>query len=477
MHVEYRAHHFGAMNKIRRPTDGAVLCLVSTTDRGTVHRAAEAGGMKATTVESVAELLGVLSKTSWTATVLSLSMELVDDPLVERIAEHGAAGALVLTAPAVSLERALLMERVGALAIVREPLEDAEIRAQLEAVADEGSTVAFSDPPEIAAERARPALVGESPAMDAVFRTLARVARSASTVLVTGESGTGKEVVARALHWASDRRDGPFVAVNCAAIPEQLLESELFGHERGAFTGAVARRVGRFERAHGGTLFLDEIGDMSLVLQAKVLRVLEERVVERVGGQASEPVDVRVVAATNRPLATAIEEGRFREDLYYRLAVVELSLPPLRNRGEDIRRLALHFGAHFADQHRKSVRGISERALERLEADPWPGNVRELRNVMDRAVLLATGEHIRSSDLRLGSGAPRGSAPGEGEPRGYPPELSLEEVESDHIERVLEHVDGHIARAAASLGIHRNTLTRKVKQYGIEALSPHPEHP
>jgi two-component system response regulator HydG len=298
---------------------------------------------------------------------------------------------------------------------------------------------------------------------------MARVAATPSTVLLTGESGTGKEVMARALHAAGSRRDGPFVAVNCAAIPEHLLESELFGHEEGAFTGAVRRRTGRFERADGGTLFLDEIGDMSLVLQAKILRVLEERVVERVGGEATVPVDVRVVAATNQELADRMEEGEFREDLYYRLAVVELHLPPLRQRGRDIRTLALHFAGIFARRYERPVRAVTEAALQRLERYPWPGNVRELRNVMDRAVLLASGEVIGSGALRLGAGAPRssprGARPGEG---GYPPTLSLAEVEASHIRRVLTAEDGHMGRTAEVLGIHRNTLTRKVQEYGIQ---------
>jgi DNA-binding NtrC family response regulator len=264
------------------------------------------------------------------------------------------------------------------------------------------------------------------------------------------------------------------VAVNCAAIPEHLLETELFGHERGAFTGAVARRVGRFERAHGGTLFLDEIGDMSLLLQAKVLRVLEDRKVERVGGDETSAVDVRVVAATNQDLASATRQGRFREDLYHRLAVVQIHLPPLRERSDDIRTLALHFAADFARRHGKAIDAISDEALRRLESATWPGNVRELRNVMDRAVVLAAGPTIRVSDLRLGesatSGAPLAvSALG----AGYPPTFSLEEVEADHIRRVLATVQGHIGRAAERLGIHRNTLTRKMKEHGMDSgLAP-----
>jgi DNA-binding NtrC family response regulator len=451
-----------------------ILCLQPPSAREAAERAARAAGFEIVSAPSVAELLKVLSESSWSATVLSLSVDQVDDRVAERIAAEGGAGTLLLTAPAVSLERALLMERVGAVGILREPVEEDELRSRLLTLLDEGPVVPLPDAADGAPAEA-PVLVGEDSVMGSVFETVARAAGSTSTVLVTGESGTGKELIARALHSASSRARGPFVAVNCAAIPEHLLESELFGHERGAFTGAVARRVGRFERAHGGTLFLDEIGDMSLVLQAKVLRALEERVVERVGGDRSDPIDVRVVAATNQDLAAATSEGRFREDLYYRLAVVELLLPPLRARGTDIRRLALHFGAIFAVKHGKPIRAISESALHRLENAPWPGNVRELRNVMDRAVLLAHGEVLRANDLRLGRGAPRGSARGDGHAAvGYAPELSLEAVEADHIRRVLESLDGHMAQAAESLGIHRNTLSRKMKAYGIDPQSGAP---
>jgi DNA-binding NtrC family response regulator len=455
------------------PEATKVLCLQGGESSDAAEAAAHASGLELVRAESVRELLEGLSSTAWVATILSLSAEHVDDPLAARVADQGNAGALILTAPGVSLERALLMERIGAVGLLREPLDREELASRLSSVLDEGREVAFPTSGPADEADGRPVLVGEAPEMGSVLEIVVRVARSKSTVLITGESGTGKEVVAQTLHWASDRRERPFVAVNCAAIPEHLLESELFGHERGAFTGAVARRVGRFERANGGTLFLDEIGDMSLVLQAKVLRVLEDGVVERVGGDSSVPVDVRVIAATNQRLDEGIQSGRFREDLYYRLAVVELALPPLRWRGGDIRLLALYFGAHFAARHRKPVRAISERALRKLEAADWPGNVRELRNVMDRAVLLAHGDVIRSTDLRLGRAAPTGSAPTHADAeQGYPIELSLEEVESDHIRRVLESLDGHIAQAAASLGIHRNTLARKLKQYGLEPGSP-----
>ena len=421
---------------------------------------------------TLSELLRELERRSWSATVVSLGAEHVDPVLVQRISEHRNTGLLILTAPALSLERALLAERAGAAAVLREPVTAQDLRTRLEGAWDEGREVRIPEAGSAGQHDDVPMLVGESPAMGHVFETVARVARSSATVLLTGESGTGKEVVARALHGAGDRRDGPFVAVNCAAIPEHLLESELFGHEKGAFTGAVARRVGRFERANAGTLFLDEIGDMSLVLQAKVLRALEERVVEPVGGETGRPVDVRVIAATNRELAGAIREGRFREDLYYRLAVVELHLPPLRERGSDVRTLALHFARQAARRHGKPVRSITTSALRRIEEARWPGNVRELRNVLDRAVLLASGESIRSTDLRIGAAAPSTAAPSDqNEQVGYAPTLSLAEVESDHVRRVLESVGGHMARAAETLGIHRNTLTRKVREYGIDVPS------
>jgi len=445
-----------------------VLCLQTAATREAAERAVRAAGIDVVSVGTVTELLRALSGGTWTATVLSLTAEHVDDKVAQRIGAEPQAGPLLLTAPAVSLDRAMLAERVGAVGILREPIEEQDLRSRLSALLDEGPVVPFPGLPPSSDERA-PTLVGEDPVMATVFETVARAAASDSTVLITGESGTGKEVIAKALHGASRRARGPFVAVNCAAIPENLLESELFGHERGAFTGAVAKRIGRFERAHGGTLFLDEIGDMSLVLQAKVLRVLEERVVERVGGETSDTIDVRIVAATNQDLSEATAEGRFREDLFYRLAVVEAHLPPLRSRGTDVRRLALHFGAVFAAKHGKPVTAMSERALRRLEQAAWPGNVRELRNVMDRAVLLAHGDVLRMGDLRLGEASPRGSAKTSQEPAvGYPSDLSLEAVEADHIERVLAAMGGHVAQAAESLGIHRNTLSRKMKQYGIE---------
>jgi len=307
------------------------------------------------------------------------------------------------------------------------------------------------------------ALVGQSAAMLDVYRLIARVAPSTATVLVQGESGTGKEVVARAVHINGPVSSGPFVAVNCAAIPENLLESELFGHEKGAFTGAVMRKIGRFEQAGGGTLFLDEIADMSLALQAKILRAVQEREIERVGGTDTIPVDVRLIAATNRDLKEAIKQGRFREDLYYRLAVVLIRLPRLGERGDDLLLLTAYFVRQFAERYGKQIQAISDRALELLRNHAWVGNVRELRNVIERAVIVATDDVLRAEHLPEEFRGEEATLPDR--PEGAL--LTLAEVEARHITRVLTHTNGQIGAAAEILGIHRNTLTRKMKEYGL----------
>jgi len=446
----------------------SLLALVPSSEESRVRDAADELGLTLRLAPSISALFEELEEERWTATLLSLSVGPVDEEIARRVGDEPGCGTLLLSAPGASLQRALVTERTGAVSLLREPLAARALRGRIAAVLDQGAEVPF--PEAVPDEADGPVIVGSGPVMAEIFQVVARVADTPATVLLTGESGTGKELVARAIHWASARRDEPFVAVNCAAIPEHLLESELFGHERGAFTGAVARKEGRFQRAEGGTLFLDEIGDMSLVLQAKILRALEEKVVERVGGEEPIPLDTRVIAATNRSLDREIAEGGFREDLYYRLAVVELHIPPLRERSDDIRDLALHFGARFARGYQRPVRAITEEALERLESHPWPGNVRELRNVMDRAVVLARGPVLRSGDLRIGAGSPRSSprTGNDGTPSGYPPTFSMEEVEAEHIRRVLGHTGGHIGDAAEILGIHRNTLSRKVKEYGID---------
>jgi DNA-binding NtrC family response regulator len=306
-------------------------------------------------------------------------------------------------------------------------------------------------------------LIGKSRAMQEIFGLIEQVAGSRSTVMVYGKSGTGKELVAKAIHYNSPRTSRAFVAVNCAAIPAELLESELFGHERGSFTGAIATKVGKFELATGGSLFLDEVGSMRLDLQAKILRALQEREVERVGGTRTIKIDVRVIAATNRDLKKAVEEGAFREDLYYRLNVVPITLPDLKDRQEDIPLLANHFVQKFAQESNPAIREISKEAMAVLMSHAWPGNVRELENVIERAVTLGHGPAVLPADLppNLAGGA----NPLE---RALAREATLEDLERDYIAVILQRTKGHQIRAATILGIDRRTLYRKIRRYGLK---------
>jgi DNA-binding NtrC family response regulator len=308
-------------------------------------------------------------------------------------------------------------------------------------------------------------LVGRGAAMRRVFETIRKVAETDLTVLVRGESGTGKELVAQALHEASARRSAPFVAVNCAAISRELVESELFGHEKGAFTGADARRIGRFEAAHGGTIFLDEIGDMAPDTQAKVLRVLQERTFERVGGGKPLQVDVRVVAATHRDLETEVAARRFREDLYYRLKVVEIALPPLRERPEDVPTLAERFLAEVAARLGRPQKRLSPAALAALARHAWPGNVRELRNVVEQAAVLAAGDEIGAEELHLGGPA---TAPAAGELSfADAKRRAVEGFEREFLLRALRANDGNVSRAAEAIGMVRQSLQLKIRELGL----------
>lgn len=316
------------------------------------------------------------------------------------------------------------------------------------------------------------ALLGGAPAFREVLTAISHAGETTLTVLLTGESGTGKEVVARAIHDRSARNDQPFVPVNCAAIPEQLLESELFGHTKGAFTGAGANRVGRFEQADGGTLFLDEIGDMPLPMQAKILRVIQDRRVEPVGGTASRTVDIRIIAATNKELEPEIQAGRFRQDLYYRLNVFPIHLPPLRERAEDIPVLAEQFRTRFARSMGKDMGGISKAALGALIAYGWPGNVRELRNCIERAVLLAQEEVIELSHLpAYVSGSSRtgiaGGTPSGQIPPGFRLDDDLSQFEKTRILSALEQTEGVQVRAAELLGITERSLRNRIQKLGL----------
>jgi len=301
-------------------------------------------------------------------------------------------------------------------------------------------------------------IIAKSPKMQQVIEIIKVVAKSNATVLIAGETGTGKELVARAIHSQSYRKDKPFVAVSCAALPESLLESELFGHEKGSFTGAHAQRRGKFEVANRGTLFLDEIGEMSANIQVHLLRVLEEKEFTRVGGNELIKVDVRVVSATNKDMKTAIANGQFREDLYYRLNVVTIELPPMRERKEDIPLLAQHFLKKFAVENQKEITGFSPEATDFLLNYEWPGNVRELENAIERAVTLARNSSIQLADLPQENLLLVRSAP---------PGKDLEEVEKNHIIRVLKETQGNYSQAARLLGISRMTLYNKTKAYGL----------
>jgi two-component system NtrC family response regulator len=305
-------------------------------------------------------------------------------------------------------------------------------------------------------------MLGGSPQMRGVFSTIRKVAPTDASVLIVGESGTGKELAARAIHQRSDRARGPFVAINCGAIPDTLLESELFGHEKGAFTGAHVQRKGRVETAQGGTLFLDEIGELPVALQVKLLRFLQERVIERVGGREAIPVDVRVIAATNVDLKKAIVEGRFREDLYYRLAVLELSLPPLRERQGDIELISGAFLQRYVAQYKKKLNGFSQQALRVLETYQWPGNIREMENRLKRAVIIAEGAKVAANDLEL--------TPASDKYEGIGLKEAREAVERELVTQAITRNKGNLSRAAVELGISRPTLYELMEKLGIRKV-------
>jgi two-component system response regulator HydG len=310
-------------------------------------------------------------------------------------------------------------------------------------------------------------IIGRSPAMITLLETVAHVAPSEATVMITGESGTGKELIAGVIHFNSPRKDGPFIKINCAAITETLLESELFGHEKGAFTGAERRKEGRFYQAHGGTLFLDEVSEMPLTMQVKLLRVLQERELTRVGGEKVITVDVRVIAATNKNLPELKTQGVFREDLYYRLNVVNLDIPPLRERTEDIPLLARHFLEMFVKKNRKEIKGFTPVAMDRLIRYDWPGNVRELMNAVERAVVLARADYLDDTDFTIMqnlSGQSDEALPVFVEKDNN---ISLDQVEKAAILRTLKSVTGNKSEAARRLGITRKTLHKKLKKYGV----------
>jgi DNA-binding NtrC family response regulator len=303
--------------------------------------------------------------------------------------------------------------------------------------------------------------------MQEIFNTIERVAPSRATVLLTGESGVGKDLIARAIHFHSPRKDKPLVKINCTAIPENLMESELFGYEKGAFTGAQTSKPGKFEQADLGTVFLDEIGDVPAAIQVKLLRVLQEREFERLGSNVTRHIDIRLVAATNQDLRAALEQGTFREDLYYRLNVVPINIPPLRERKQDIPFLANHFVRKLAPDTGCSVESITDAAMEKLMGYHWPGNVRELENVIERSLVMATGTKLDVADIKL-EDAPRARQQS-GDTHFLPDGLTLDQYEQDIIREALKRADGNKSQAARLLGLTRNALRYRLTQMGLES--------
>ena len=390
---------------------------------------------------------------------------------LEKITAYNPSIPVIIMTAYSSVESAVEALKTGAYDYLMKPLDFEVLKLTLERAHDHAGLKAENQllKEQLRADFDTANIIGNSRAMKELMDMLAMAAPSEATVLVTGESGTGKELIARSLHLNSPRKDHPLVVVNCAAITETLLESELFGHEKGAFTGADRRREGRFMQANKGTIFLDEIGEMSSTMQAKLLRVLQEREIQRVGGDQVLHVDVRVVTATNRDLQTEVAEGRFREDLFYRLNVMPMKVPPLRARRDDIPLLAQHFLEKYAKRNRKTAKGFTPLAMDMLIKYEWPGNVRELENIVERAVILMTGEHV--TERQLPSNIVK-IQPGE-ETAGFVPLPAaqgprlLEDIEKEAILATLKAMDGNKSETARRLGITRKTLHNKLKSYGI----------
>jgi nitrogen regulation protein NR(I) len=441
-------------------------------------------GYEVTTAADGEQALAVLQRSPVHVVVTDMVMpRLGGMELLNRVgAEFPDVPVILITAHG-TVDSAVAALKAGAFDYITKPFEQEELKKVI-AKAARAHDLERQNVHEGPGEADRPPLVGEAPAMRAIHDMVARVADSPSTVLITGESGTGKELIAKALHRGSSRRDKPLIKVNCAAIPKDLVESELFGYERGAFTGAVSSKPGRFELADGGTLFLDEIGEIPVEIQVKLLRALQESEFERVGGIKTLRVDVRLIAATNRDLKQLIAEGRFREDLYYRLAVVPIALPPLRDRREDVPLLVRHFIEKYNRRLGKRVAGIEPEALQLLATYAWPGNIRELENLMERSVLFADGDLIEAAAL---PDALRERGPGPQPPIAAvgpigaitaPSGASMKEIvrqaqqelERELITRALEETGGNVTRAAKRLQISRKSLQVKMKELGLREV-------
>ncbi len=424
-------------------------------------------GYEVFTADNGALAVESVRKRPFDAVLMDVRMAEMDGiEALRRIREYNPAVPVLIMTAYSSVDTAVQALKSGAYDYLTKPLDFDELKITLERALDhtrlavENRALKEQLPRNVQLA----SIIGKSQSMQTLLEMVAMVAPSEATVLITGESGTGKELVAKAIHGISPRKNAPLVTVNCAALSETLLESELFGHEKGAFTGADRRREGRFVLADKGVIFLDEIGEIPLPMQAKLLRVLQEREVQRVGSDTPIQVDVRIIAATNRDLAQAVIRGEFREDLFYRLNVVTLRVPPLRERKDDLPLLAQHFLKHFGEKNRKNLKGFTPQAMDLLLKHDWPGNVRELENAVERAVILAMGDWVGENDLPLvitqGCPASRDTA---AEAGGRP----LEEVEKEAVLSTLEQTGGNKSEAARLLGISRVTLHKKLRKYGL----------
>ncbi len=441
-----------------------------------IRRVLDRSGHRMVGVHNVAAALNVLARDQVDLIIADYRMPETNGlEFIARLASDGVDIPVIMVTGYGSIEHAVSSIKAGAVDYLTKPVRPAQLDLAVEQALEFARLRKENDRlrREVKELRGEREIVGDSEALQKVLETVAQVAPTRSTVLVQGESGTGKELVARAIHGRSDRSEGPFVSVNCAALPENLIESTLFGHEKGAFTGATRQVRGAFERAHLGTLLLDEVSEMRIDLQAKLLRVLQEQEFERVGGTAPVRVDVRVVATTNRDIVEDVRAGRFREDLYYRLSVVPVRVPPLRERLEDVPLLAHRFATITAAQTGKKISGLSPEAIERLQAYTWPGNVRELAHAVERAVVLSRGPVLGPDDFHLDAGlapsgaapAGDGSAPANGTGQGVVvPGVNLDEAEKVLIQRALDATDQNRTRAAELLGISVRTLRNKLNR-------------
>ena len=424
-----------------------------------LRRNLESKGYHVSTASGAVEAIKILESAPAELVITDLKMPEVDGlTLVRHIHENYKSTEVIMITGYPSIEGAVEAVKTGAEEFLAKPFTDEELFSAVHRVLEKLRISKAAEKPLKLSLESRHGLIGESEAMQKVLSAIEKAAASPATILITGESGTGKELVARAIHYQSSRASSPFVPINCGGIPESLLESELFGYVKGAFTGAVETRAGFFQTAEGGSIFLDEISETTLTMQVKLLRVLQDKEIFLVGARQPQKADIRIIAATNKDLLTLVKKEEFREDLYYRLNVITIDIPPLREREEDILLLVKHFSAKFAKELGKTPPRISDKALQVLKSYDWPGNVRELENIVQRLIIMTEGDSIGIPDL---PSLMRFSAL-----QGVSPNRTLAEVEAEHIQSVLASVDGNKTQAAKILGITRKTLRDKVKKTG-----------